>query len=139
MHTYKKITFLSLFTLIAGGSTLTADTMFSQITVMDRGVKRIMQIPKTDNKQSNNINTQSKDQSTSKEGIIVKFKKHSTVNIEAFESSYGLKLKHKLITGYYIFTNVSDSSDIAILERIIENEKKVETVKPNWKRHNKLR
>ena len=132
-----KITFpLTLLMLISSSSLAFSEDMLTKVTVLDKGIKRIMHISKEENQTTGRMNAYSAKKLTSKEGIIVKFKKISSGSINEFEIKYGLKLKHKLVTGYYIFENLSDSSDIEILSHIISNEKSVETIKPNWEKRN---
>lgn len=123
--------------LLAVGSSLGfAETAMQKVMVMDKGIKRFVYIPKTENNQSSEKYTYSYSEPQLKKGMIVKFKKHSKTSIDVFESKYGLKLKHKMRSGYYIFENVSENTDAEILNRIIADEKSVETVKPNWKLRN---
>lgn len=70
---------------------------------------------------------------------MITFKKSFHVNIAEFEAKYGLKLKKKLVTGYYLFDNISSSDDMEIIGNIIKNEKNIITVKPNWKKQNSPR
>lgn len=95
----------------------------SEVFILDKGVKRVMMVPK-------DVGL--------KEGVIVKFKNLSHTSITDFEHAYGLKLEKKLVSSYYIFANVSpNESDVQIVTQIITDEKNVETVRPNWKMTNK--
>ncbi len=111
---------------------------YTEVCILERGVKRKINIPKDDTVKSS-INPYEAKQLSSKEGIILTFKNPSKVSINELETKYGLKLKTKLVIGYYIFENISKKSDIEIVERIIDNETNVKTVKPNWKMKNKPR
>jgi hypothetical protein len=71
--------------------------------------------------------------------VIVSFLDTKILSISEFETKYGLKLKEKLVIGYYIFENVSDRSDTEIMSAIIKNETNVKTVKPNWEKKNQPR
>ena len=108
---------------------------YTEVTILEKGVKRKINIPK-DDKIKNTFSPYSTKEATSQEGIIVSFKKPSQVSISEFETKYGLKLKTKLVIGYYIFKNISESSDVQIVGDIIKNETNVKTVKPNWKMRN---
>jgi len=106
---------------------------YTTVTILDKGIKRKISVSKkisTTNK-SNQLN--------SKEGIIVSFKNPSQITISEFETKYELKLKTKLVIGYYIFQNISKYSDVQIVGNIIENETNIQTVKPNWKKKNTIR
>jgi|GEM_PF-1523521 len=114
------------------------DKNYTEVTILDKGVKRTIHIPKESNLTSK-ISTYDITKSGSKEGVIVSFGDTSTLSINEFETKYGLKLKEKLVIGYYIFKNISDKSDTEIINEIIENESDVRTVKPNWKKKNQPR
>ncbi len=111
---------------------------YTQVTILDKGTKRIILIPKDEN-QTNKMTAYSAKQLESKEGIMVSFKNTSQLSISEFETKYGLKFKKKLIIGYYIFKNISENSDTQIIANIIKNETNVKTVKPNWKLKNQPR
>lgn len=113
-------------------------TEYTEMTILDKGVKRTIRIPKTD-EQKSVTSTLSTKQTLSKKGIVIAFKKSSTIDIDAFEIKYGLKLKKKLVIGYYIFQNISDKEDMEIVSSIMKNEKNVKTVKPNLKKNNQPR
>jgi len=108
---------------------------YIKVMVLDKGVKRFILIQKEDSQQ-NKMSTYSTKQLDSKEGVIIAFKNPSEVQIHEFETKYGLKLKEKLIIGYYIFQNISDVSDTQIIADIIKNETNIKTIKPNWKKRN---
>jgi hypothetical protein len=139
MTEQKKTTLWVLLLLLTGSSALLAESLSGKITIMDKGVKRIIPIPQTESDRNQSSNTHTETATALKEGVIVKFKTNTPVNIKAFEQNYGLKLKRKLRTGYYIFTNPSDSSDVAVLNHIMQSDKTVETVKPNWRLQNQIR
>jgi len=106
---------------------------YRSVTILDKGVKRKRYV----SEKSRGMSTRS---AVSQKGLIVSFKKGTDIDIDHFASTYGLKLKVKLPTGYYVFENISGEDDGVIGERIIRNEKsKVSTVKPNWKKSNGLR
>jgi hypothetical protein len=138
----KKITILFIGLLLLASSsfafskkmeTRNLEKSYTTVTILDKGVKREISVSKkisTSNK-SNQLN--------SKEGIIVSFKNPSQITISEFETKYGLKLKTKLVIGYYIFQNISKYSDVQIVGNIIENETNIQTVKPNWKKKNTIR
>jgi hypothetical protein len=112
---------------------------YREITILDNGVqrKKYVRLPEIRNSKlsmSSVENNTSKN--ISKRGIVVVFKKGKKADLEHFASTYGLKLKKKLVTGYYIFENISDEDDTVILARILKEEKGIVTLKPNWKKHN---
>ena len=107
----------------------------TEVIILEKGVKRKINIPK-DDKIKNTFNPYSAKEATSQEGIIVSFKKLAQISISEFETRYGLKFKTKLVIGYYIFQNISEHSDIQIVEDIMKNETNIETIKPNWKMKN---
>jgi len=107
---------------------------YEKATILENGVKRTVRVQSGDVKVKDTVSKiENKD---SKDGIIVKFKDDSAVSIKEFESKYSLKLKTKLIIGYYIFENDSKRSDLDIVSAIINSETNVKTVKPNWKMRN---
>jgi len=108
---------------------------YTEVIILEKGVKRKINIPK-DDKIKNTLSPYSAKEATSQEGIIVSFKKLAQISISEFETRYGLKFKTKLVIGYYIFQNISEHSDIQIVEDIMKNETNIETVKPNWKMKN---
>lgn len=137
----KKITILlTIMTILTGLSFASSkkiqasSTTKETITVLDKGVKRQIAIPINSSKQTN-----SAQQSDTKDGVIVVFKNPATVSISEFETKYGLKLKSKLVIGYYIFENISSMNDVSIVSDIIANENSVKTVKPNWKKRKSIR
>ncbi len=116
-------------------STANKGVDYIQVTVLEKGVKRKINIPEND-AFKNRFNTHSAKQLDSKEGIVLSFKDQTQVSVDEFESKYGIKLERKLVIGYYIFKNMSEYSDIQIVEKIIKNETNIKTVKPNWKKKN---
>lgn len=86
---------------------------YIQVTVLEKGVKRKINIPEND-AFKNRFNTHSAKQLDSKEGIVLSFKDQTQVSVDEFESKYGIKLERKLVIGYYIFKNMSEYSDIQI-------------------------
>lgn len=141
----KKFTYITLALLLGNNvllaqkhSSLEIDNSYTKVIIMDKGVKRTVLIPK-DNIAKNKMNTMKAEQATSKDGVIISFKDSSKTSISVFEAKYNLKLKHKLVIGYYIFTNLSKFTDVQIVEEIIKNETNIETVKPNWRMTNTVR
>ena len=136
----RTITLLSVITILTGYSFASsqkvqaASTTKKTITVLDKGIKRHITIPSVSSKKAN-----SKQQSNTKDGVIVVFKDSTLVSIGELETKYGLRLKNKLVIGYHIFDNQSSISDSDIVKNIIENENNVKTVKPNWKKRNIIR
>lgn len=63
-------------------------------------------------------------------GIIVKFNSNK-VDLDRFQSTYQVEFVERLSIGYYIFNNNSSLSDIDLVGEILENEKDIETIKPN--------
>lgn len=141
----QSITFILAFwtlssTFLFSQQTKTIDTesTYKYITILDKGVKRKIRIYEDDISNKSSISFESK-QTNSQKGIIVSFKNPSEVSVDGFADKYSLKFKKKLATGYYIFTNMSQKSDIDIVESIIINETYVKTVKPNWNKQNRVR
>ena len=132
-----KVTGLTLL-LFFVSSTMLFSNEYKKIIVLDKGVKRVITVSKTD-EQSSIMSTPIKKNTLSKEGVIIAFKEGIKVDVEKLEIKYGLKFKKKLIIGYYIFYNVSNNSDEEIVLNIIDNEKNIKTVKPNWKKNNQPR
>jgi hypothetical protein len=73
------------------------------------------------------------DKLNSKVGVILAFK-NNTVDIKEFEARFELKLKEKLVIGYYIFENVSSLTDVLLVSKILASDmnNKIETIRPNW-------
>ena len=115
-----------------------AEAKYTQVTILDKGVKRKIMIPKND-RLIDKFNPHTVKQLSSKDGIIIRFKDTVSPSLSELEEKYGLKLKKKLITGYYIFQNVSEYSDVQVVGEIIKNEINIKTVKPNWKKKNRIR
>jgi hypothetical protein len=111
-------------------------TNYSEMVILDKGVKRTVRVKKTENKNPTLHTTSMKKEVSDNKGIIIAFKKASHVDIKTLEEKYGLKLKKRLLTGYYIFNNLSDKSDDKVTQNIIQNEKGLKTVKPNWEKQN---
>ena len=108
---------------------------YKEVTVLDKGIKRTLFIEgetsvETSKKNQLSVyNTKAKDV---KKGLLLRMKKGTTLNIIKFETTYGLKFKEKLTIGYYVFKNISEKSDMEIVNLILTNEKNIDTVKPNW-------
>jgi len=128
----------SSFTFAQKAKTEEMQKNYTEVIILEKGVKRKINIPK-DDKVKNTFSPYSAKEATSQEGIIISFKNKSQIVISEFETKYGLKLKTKLVIGYYIFQNISKDSDVQIVENIIKNETNIETVKPNWKMKNSPR
>lgn len=114
------------------------DKNYTEITILEKGVKRIIHVPK-DTNMTNKISAYEAKKVARKEGVIVSFYTTEELSISEFETKYGLKFKEKLQIGYYIFDNVSDKIDTQIISEIITNETNVKTVKPNWEKKNQPR
>ena len=112
---------------------------YTEMIILDKGIKRTIRVPKTAEQKSSVGTLSMKEEVLSKKGIVVAFKKSSKIDISELERKYGLKLKKKLVIGYYIFENVSQKDDAEIVSSIIKNEKNLKTVKPNWKKNNQPR
>jgi len=112
---------------------------YKEVMILDKGVKRTLYIETSESNQStgkNKSTTYSSKANISTDGIILRMKKNSLLNIADFEIQYGLKFKEKLSIGYYIFENVSGKSDVEVVRAILENEKNIDSVKPNWPKKN---
>jgi len=105
---------------------------YEQVTILDKGVKRTINM-EIDSAIKNGYSTK---QVIKKNGILVNFKNITDVTIADFEKKYGLRLKEKMIIGYYIFDNISKYSDVEIIQNIIADETNIKSVKPNWKMKN---
>ena len=116
--------------------TTDAEENYRTFTVLDKGVKRTMLIPK-ESRFEGKMSPYSAKQISAQEGILIQFTDPETVDMEAFEEKYQLKLKSKMVIGYYIFQNRSKLSDIALIEKILKEEKGIKTLKPNWKKRNR--
>jgi predicted RND superfamily exporter protein len=96
------------------------------ITVVDNGVKRKISIDTP-----SQINARMVGSTTAqKKEIIVAFKKEA--NRDAFAKKYNLSLKTVLAKKYYIYKNNSNLSDSDLIAKIIQTEKKILTIRPNW-------
>lgn len=116
--------------------TKTAQTL----TILEKGVKRTIKIQLNgEDVVKGSDPSIRRVSSESKEGIIVSFKNKGKVSIEDFEEKYGLKLRKKMLIGYYLFDNLSDSNDMQLIDQIIAHEPNVHTLKPNWKKQNQPR
>jgi len=105
----------------------------SGLTVIENGRKRaLIDFSNNSSIVANNIKS-------AKNGVVVRFKDSSSVNIKEFETKYSLKLKTKLRIGYYIFYNKSSNTDATIINSIVAQEKNLDVVKPNWKMNNRIR
>ncbi|HQS72246.1 MAG TPA: hypothetical protein PLH07_04040 [Sulfurovum sp.] len=113
-----------------------AEKNYTEAIILDEGVKRTIHIPKDSNTTAKASTYESIQTLSKKEGVMVSFRKNNGLSIGVFETKYGLKLQEKLAIGYYIFENVSDKSDMEIVQDIIKNESAVKTVKPNWEKKN---
>lgn len=108
------------------------EVLYEHVTILENGVKRKISVLKTNNTKK----TVSTYDAKANKGLIVSFKNIEETSIPEFEKKYGLKLRKKLIIGYYIFANVSAKTDMEIVQAIIQNEVNIQTVKPNWKMKN---
>lgn len=139
----KNIIYIALTLLLGSSAALadkptkaTSDNSYKKSYILEKGVKREVLLPK-DGVSGDKVSSMQAKKATSKDGIVVQFNNPDRAAITAFEATYGLKLQHKLVSGYYIFDNVSGTPDIQVVESIINNETNVQTVKPNWKMTNK--
>jgi hypothetical protein len=131
------VTFASTtFALSKKMETLDTEEQYRTFTVLDKGVKRTILIPK-ESRFEGKMSPYSAKQIDAQEGIVIQFTDPETVDIEAFEEKYQLKLISKMVIGYYIFKNQSKLSDIALIEKILKEEAGIKTLKPNWKKRNR--
>lgn len=122
---------------------------YKHVMVMERGTERPFYFKETDERnesaaphalQRKRFNVYSSQMLEAKKGVLIHFKKGAKVDIGALEATYGLKLKEKLKSGYYIFDNLSAYSDVELIHTIMKNERKnISTVKPNWPKQNQPR
>jgi len=64
-------------------------------------------------------------------GVIIKFVDEELLDIEALEAKYNLIFQKKLSIGYYVFKNNSTQNDMDIIEKMIYEEKNIDTIKQN--------
>jgi len=102
----------------------------TEATILEGGIKRTILIRK-----DSTLSAKSTTPST-KQGVILSFWDDNSVSVGDLERRYGLKLQEKLMIGYYIFENISDKSDMEVVEAIIKDERDIKTVKPNWQKEN---
>ena len=106
------------------------------VTIIDNGVKRVIELP--DKSNLNKAIALSVDKKNKE--IILAFKKGAKADIKSFEKKYNLKLKKHMLSGYYIFINNSNLSDIELIYKISkENSNIIKTIRPNWGFNNKPR
>lgn len=103
----------------------------TKMTILQNGVIRDIYLSNKGNKKATNT--------LKREGVIIQFMDQSKIDIKYFETTYGLKLKEKMVIGYYIFDNKSEKSDNDLVSDIILGESNIKTVKPNWKMNNQTR
>ena len=123
----KKILLTALIALVANAQNL---------TIIDNGVKRVISMPtqKVPAFQARAVGSVKRDGP----GFIIAFKKGANVDIKAFMKKYNLKLKKRLVIGYYIFVNQSTLPDVKVMYKIMqENKKIIKTIRPNWGLKNK--
>ncbi|MBD3793542.1 MAG: hypothetical protein IE889_05200 [Campylobacterales bacterium] len=74
------------------------------------------------------------DENASQSGIMIKFSKKD-IDPAQLEAQFGLKVKTKLKSGYYILENQSTQSDAAIIEEMLGSSynSTIQTVRPNIK------
>jgi len=131
------VTFASTtFALSKKMETMDTEEQYRTFTVLDKGVKRTILIPK-ERRFEGKMSPYSAKQIDAQEGIVIQFAAPETIDIEAFEAKYRLKLISKMVIGYYIFKNQSKLSDITLIEKILKEETGIKTLKPNWKKHNR--
>jgi len=103
------------------------------ITVIDNGVERKIEVNASVKQKARMVNGQGSD-------IIVAFKKGVKVDIASFEKKYNIKLKKRLIAGYYTFSNDSNLTDLKLISKIVQGSKSIiKTVRPNWGFNNRPR
>ena len=113
------ITFASsTFALSKKMETMDAEQNYRSFTILDKGVKRTILIPK-ESRFEGKMSPYGAKQIEAHEGIVIQFTDPETVDIETFEEKYRLKLKSKMVIGYYIFQNRSKLSDIALIENCL--------------------
>lgn len=106
------------------------------VTIIDNGVERKINISTV----NSGVKARMVSRKKESHNLIVAFKKGSKVNLSDFAQKYNLKLKKKLVIGYYIFLNESSMTDIELIEKISkENRAIVKTIRPNWGFNNKPR
>ncbi len=106
----------------------------SSITIIDNGIKRKLIVPKMLLEKQEGINARGTNSQIpfTKRGLLIKFK-DSNIDLEAFAQKYGLKFKRKLSIGYIVFDNISQKSDVEIINEILANEKdNIKSIRPNW-------
>lgn len=128
MKTILKLSLVSLILLVNADATPSKvdrqnSSKYDFITILDNGVKREAKILKSEATQPQ----------TTHIGLIIRFKSSKSLDISAFEKKYNLELEKKLLTGFYIFNNLSSKSDNEILREIIESESDINSIRPNWK------
>ena len=97
------------------------------VTVIDNGVKRKIYLPDSNGIKARMVGNELQ---TEKKELIVAFKKGA--NRSEFEKKYNLKLKTVLAKKYYIYKNNSNLSDSQLIAKIVSNETKIKTIRPNW-------
>ena len=114
--------------------------VYKEVTILEKGVKRKQKVAVRKSVQEVQESKATKRDATVSEdrGIVVMFK-HYRGRVEGFAQKYGLKLHKRLLSGYYLFDNISGDTDENVVANIIENEKDVKTVKLNRRKHNKMR
>jgi len=132
MYIYIKIFLLSAlpFFILHAEQPNSHNLKYISVPIIESGKKNYLRvsIPETnDTTQNNKI----------KNGVMIRFKKNVTVDIPQIEAKYNLKFIKKLHIGYYIFNNLSDYDDITLIQKMIQEEKTIDTIKPNWKKHHK--
>lgn len=95
---------------------------------MQDGVLQKVSIPNSHYRNSN----------AARYGIIVKFIDDKRIDIKAFEAQFDLVLQEKLQIGYYIFKNNSSFNDFDLIEKIMQSEKNIHTIKQNRAQKAKL-
>ncbi len=114
---------------------------YKEVTILEKGVKRKQKVAVGQSVQEAQESKAGKRDATLSEerGIVVMFKHRKRKDVETFAQKYGLKLRKRLLSGYYLFDNLSGDTDENVVANIIENEKDVKTVKLNRRKHNKMR
>lgn len=112
---------------------------YKDVKVKDAGTEYTIQVEIKKDDPSKNVTKKDEAEDTpldklhSKVGVILKFK-NKNVDIVAFSEKFGLKLKERLVIGYYIFENTSNLTDILLVENILLSDMStsIDTIRPNW-------
>lgn len=103
-----------------------------KVKIKDGGVEQTITLPVA--QPGKGLVNRSVDENASQSGIMIKFSKKD-IDPAQLEAQFGLKVKTKLKSGYYIFENQSTQSDAAIIEEMLGSSynSTIQTVRPNTK------